>query len=563
MTRFVAVSVAAAAVGLAAFSAVGSARGEDSSAPVVGTDADASPPDGASKADGLPGLAPEGASSALAAAPALGRASDAGSTEPAAAPGSPAPGTAPPSPPSGAAPPAGSGAAPQSPPGSVAAPEAAGSPVTPPDAGTSPKRVVPDYDGRGRPPPSAGEIALWVPRVLLSPVYLTTEWLVRRPLGALISAAERANIPETLYNFFAFGPDHKAGFAPTAFVDFGFNPSIGLYGFWNDAFFSGNNLSAHVSFWTDDWIGGSLVERIFFRGKDSVQLKFLGIRRPDHVFYGIGPNAPQSAQSRYGEDKLDGGVQIDHRWWRSSRVDLAVGVRYASFFNGHYGRDPGIFQSAAAGAFPLPDGFEKGYTAEYTDALVALDSRRAYPADGSGVRLEVRAEQSNDLRQAPSSGWIHYEAGAGGFWDVSGYRRVVSLTLMALFSDPLGPRPVPFTELATLGGDVPSPGDFPAPMPGFFPGRLIDRSAAVATLRYRWPIGPWINGSLQGAVGNVFGEHLDGFDPGLLRFSGAIGIESDATVDNTFELLFGVGTETFDQRARFDSFRLAVGLTRF
>lgn len=528
MTRVVSVSAAAATMGLAAFLVLASARADESGVAAMATDADASPPTAAIQADGSPGVPPDGGTSVLVPEVAPGQPADAGPAEPA------------------------------------DAPDAAGTlPAAPSSARPSPKRVVPNYDGRGRPPPTAGEVALWVPRVVLSPVYLTTEWLIRRPLGALISAAERADLPETLYNFFAFGPNHQAGIAPIAFVDFGFNPSVGAYGFWNDAFFSGNDLRAHVSAWTDNWIGGSLVERISFRRKDSLQLKFLGIRRPDHVFYGIGPNALQSAQSRYGQDKLDGGAQIDHHFWRSSEVALGLGVRYASFYNGHYGRDPGIFQSAAAGVFPLPDGFERGYTAEYNDALVVLDSRLPYPAEGTGVRLEARAEQGNDLRQAPSSGWIHYEAGAGGFWDVNGYRRVVSLTLIAMFSDPLGPRPVPFTELVTLGGDVASTGDFPAPMPGFFPGRLIDRSAAVATLRYKWPIGPWISGSLQGAVGNVFGEHLDNFDPGLLRFSGAIGIESDASVDSSFEILFGIGTEPFDSGARLDSFRLAVGLTRF
>lgn len=532
--RFMTAGVAAAAVGLAALSLTGSARADDAGA--AAADAEPSPATGASEPDGSPRTGLDAGSSAPVPETAAVPSPETASSKPGSAPQSPA-----------------SGATAQS----VALPAVALG------AGTSPKRGVPDYDGRGRRAPSAGEIALWVPRVVLSPVYLTTEWVIRRPLGAVIGAAERADIPATLYNFFAFGPNHQAGIAPIAFVDFGFNPSVGAYGFWNDAFFAGNDLRAHFSLWTDNWIGGSLVERISFRKRYSVQLKFFGIRRPDHVFYGIGPDSLQSTQSRYGEDKLDGSVQIDHRGWRSSQVGVGIGVRYASFYNGHYGHDPGIFQSAAAGVFPLPDGFEKGYTAEYNDAIVALDSRLPFPAQGSGVRLEIRAEQGNDLREAPSSGWIHYEGGAGGFWDVNGYRRIVSLTVIMMFSDPLGPRPVPFTELATLGGDVASTGDFPAPMPGFFPGRLVDRSAAVATLHYKWPIGPWISGSLQGAVGNVFGEHLDGFDVELLRFSGAIGIESDRSVDSTFEILFGIGTEPFDRNARFDSFRLAVGLTRF
>lgn len=427
----------------------------------------------------------------------------------------------------------------------------------------SEKRALPNYDGRGPTPTTPGEVALWVPRVILSPVYFTTEWLIRRPLGAAVTAAEKADLPNELYNFFAFGPEHKAGFAPIAFVDFGFNPSVGLYGFWDDAFFKGDDLRAHISFWTDQWVGGSIVQRIRFDGKDSVQLKAVGVTRPDHVFYGIGPRTLESAQSRYGEEKLDLGLSIDFPTWRASRIDAGVGMRSVSFRDGHYGSDPGIVESAAAGAFPLPDGFAQGYTAEYNDILLALDSRRPYPADGSGVRLEAQAEQGSDVRISPGSGWLHTGAGAGGFWDVTGNRRVLSLSVQAMFSDPLGSRPVPFTELATVGGDVPSPGGFPAPMPGFFPGRLVDRSAAVATLRYKWPIAPFVAGSLQGAVGNVFGEHLEDFDTRLLRFSGAFGIESDSSPDSSFEFIIGFGTETFEHGGQVDSFRLAVGLTRF
>ena len=234
-----------------------------------------------------------------------------------------------------------------------------------------------------------------------------------------------------------------------------------------------------------------------------------------------------------------------------------------SFRDGHYGGDHGLRESAAAGVFALPDGFARGYTAETNDLLVALDSRRRYPAEGSGVRLEAQAEQGNDLRQSPGSGWLHAAAGAGAFWDMTGSRRVVSLSALAMICDPLGSRPVPFTELVTVGGDVASPGAFPAPMPGFFPGRLVDRSAAVATVRYKWPVGPWIAGSLQGAVGNVSGEHLQGFDARLLRFSGAFGIESDSSPNSSFELIVGFGTETFEHGAQVDSIRFAVGLTRF
>jgi hypothetical protein len=260
---------------------------------------------------------------------------------------------------------------------------------------------------------------------------------------------------------------------------------------------------------------------------------------------------------------VDGSVVLDVPLWRASRIDAGLGVRTASFHDGHFGEDPGILARAAGGAFALPDGFASGYSAEYNDLRAALDSRRPYPAEGSGVRVEAQGEQGSDFRSSPGAGWLHYGGGAGAFWDVTGNRRVLSLSALAMFSDPLGSRPVPFTELVTLGGDVASPGSFPAPMPGFYPGRLVGRSASVATLRYKWPIGPWIAGSLQAAVGNVFGEHLQGFDARLLRFSGAFGIESDSSPDSSFELLVGMGTETFDHGGQVDSFRLAVGITRF
>ena len=59
--------------------------------------------------------------------------------------------------------------------------------------------------------------------------------------------------------------------------------------------------------------------------------------------------------------------------------------------------------------------------------------------------------------------------------------------------------------------------------------------------------------------GNVFGEHLDDFEPGLLRFSGAVGVETVGSPDGSLQILFGFGTETFEHGGQVDSFRFAVG----
>jgi hypothetical protein len=421
-------------------------------------------------------------------------------------------------------------------------------------AAGQPKREVPDYDGRGGEPTTPGDVALWVPRVIFSPVYFTTEYLLRRPIGAVIAEAERSHVPEFLYDIFFFGPEHKVGVLPTAFIDFGFNPSVGLYAFWDDAFFKGHDLRLTGSVWTSDWITGSLIDRIAFHGDDTVTFRLSGLRRPDYTFFGIGPRTLQANLSRYGQDRLEASTLLDFPLWRASRVETGIAVRSVSIYDGHYSQDPSLVQEAALGVYPLPDGFGRGYTEELNRLLVAFDSRRPRPEPASGVRVELEAEQGSDVRRTPDSGWVRWGGTAGAFYDVTGHNRVVSLALTTLFADPLGASPIPFTELVSLGGS--------GPMRGFFPGRLADRSAAVATAHYRWPIWAWLDGSLQAAVGNVFAPHLQGLSAGLMRFSGAIGIESVGSPDSSFELLVGLGTETFDHGGQVDSARLVVGTNR-
>jgi hypothetical protein len=61
--------------------------------------------------------------------------------------------------------------------------------------------------------------------------------------------------------------------------------------------------------------------------------------------------------------------------------------------------------------------------------------------------------------------------------------------------------------------------------------------------------------------GNVFGEHLDGFRFERLRWSGALGVESNGAPDSAFQFLLGAGSETFESGGKIDSFRFAVGAT--
>jgi hypothetical protein len=421
-------------------------------------------------------------------------------------------------------------------------------------AGAPAKRELPDYDGRAEPPTTASDVALWVPRVLLFPAYLTSEYLLRWPIGTATAAAERAHVPRILYDFFTFGPDHQAGFAPLVSFEVGFKPSAGLYFFWDDAFAAGNDLRFRGSFSTGHWLAGTITDRLRLSDRHGLVFKVSARRRPDNTFFGIGPRTTQSLVSRYGQDIVDGNGAFDVRLWRTSRLQLGAGLRRSRVYHGDFRSDPSVEERAAAGAFPLPDGFGETHGVEYHWLFAALDSRLPRPAPGSGVRLELESEQDNELGGPLGTGWIRYGGAAGAFVDVNGHNRVVSCSVSALFADPLGGQAIPFTDLVTLGGGVAAR--------GFFPGRLTDRSAAIATLAYQWPIWTWLDGSIQAAVGNVFGPHLRGFDPADLRLSGVIGFESSGSRDSSFELLVGFGTETFGEGARADSIRLVVGTNR-
>ena len=130
-----------------------------------------------------------------------------------------------------------------------------------PSAHADAKRQVPDYDGREE-PTTPGDVLIWIPRIVLSPLYLVSEYVVRRPLGFLVAGAERANLPEILYDIFAFGPDHSFGIYPIAFIDFGFDPSVGLYFFWNDALAKNNDLRLRASTWGEDWLAARLYKSV-------------------------------------------------------------------------------------------------------------------------------------------------------------------------------------------------------------------------------------------------------------------------------------------------------------
>jgi hypothetical protein len=416
----------------------------------------------------------------------------------------------------------------------------------------SQKRKLPDYDGRGGPPTTPGDVLLWGPRLLLVPPYFVSEYLLRRPLGWAIAGAERAGLPAYLYSFFTFGEDHNAGIFPTAFIDFGFYPSVGVYAFWNDAFVKGHDLKLRGATWGKNWLAGSFAER-FHIGEhplDVIALEARGERRPDYTYFGLGPDTRESALLRFGQDTLEAKTYVRRHFWRRSVVYTEVAIKSVDFRRGGIGDDPLLEDAVRSGSVPAPPGYD-GYTLVKSSLAATLDTRPVGARPGTGYRIALGGGHSTELRT--KANFVRYGGSLAGFWDLTESKRVLSFAVGTRFTDPIDRGEVPFIEQVTLGGDE--------PMRGFYENRLIDRSGVVADLGYRWPIWMWLDGTMHAEIGNVFGEHLSGFRVGRLRFSGSIGVEDTNPGDNRTQFLIGFGSETFESGGKIDSFRFLFGTT--
>jgi hypothetical protein len=334
----------------------------------------------------------------------------------------------------------------------------------------------------------------------------------------------------------------------------------------------GSDLRVRGATWGQNWIIASISNRSRFWKNHEFSQRAGILRRPDWIFHGLGPDT-SGERTRYSETRVDAALEYAAQLWRTSSATASVGIRDAKF-DGGTGccSDPTLDQAVADGRFAEPPGLDEGYTVLRSGFSLALDARRRrnldHPREGSdyvsppggGVRLAVRGEHAGGLtttRATPGAdltryNWVKYGATLGGFVDVDGQQRILGLSVIADFADPLrSDGQIPFTEQVGVGGE--------RPMRGFLEGRLLDRSAIVAQAEYRWPVWVWLDGTFHYAVGNVFGAHLDDFELDQLRQSFGIGLRANNARDHAFEILTAFGSETFDQGGGIDTFRFVFG----
>ena len=415
----------------------------------------------------------------------------------------------------------------------------------------SPKRALPDYDGRANADAEAGSWALWIPRGVLMPVYLVHEYIVRRPLGALVSRAERGRWLSALQDFFSFGPEQKYMVIPTGVYDFGLRASIGVRFTGNDVIVAHHDLSAHLATGGTDWLLASLRDRYTWNRKTSIATRFDLSRRPDLLFMGIGPDVRDDDRTRYGVQRIDLDASFAHASG-PAQLAIAAGVRHIGFRSAECCDDPRLENQVRDQIIEAPPGFDTPYTALYQSVALTLDSRPPRPAPGTGARISMYGQSAFDLHHDQS--WGKYGGSVGGAIDLNGHQRTLHLQLGADFVDPIAGGSVPFTELATLGGAN--------TMQAFVNGWMLGRSTAVAELGYTWPVAFLFDGTARISVGNAFGAHLDDFAAKKLRLSGDLGLTTVGSRDTGFEVILGLGTETFEQGGRIQSVRIAFGSRR-
>ena len=400
------------------------------------------------------------------------------------------------------------------------------------------KRPMPDYDGRPE-RGTAGDVALWVPRVVFFPLYFVNEFVIRRPLGWVFTEVEEHHVLRASTN-------PRVYVVPNLYFESGFKPSLGVYVFSHRLFSEDNELHARFGSWGLSSPSVGFVDH-FRRGPVTLSANLSWAHRPDYMFFGLGPSSRDDDRARFHAGRFAAALGVAFELARPVELAVNAGLRDVDFDEGSCCDDPSLAAQIAAGVFPEPHGFGDGVRAFVQRLELTVDSRVPGPWRQSGVRFSAEVEHGSDLKHTDDD-WLRYGAKLGGYWDITGRARVLGLELATRFVRPLAGE-VPFTELAALGGTE---------MVGFPDGRLLGESAVAATLRYEWPVWVWLHGTLTAEVGNVFGRGLEGFEAERLRMSFSVGIGSPGR-NQHFQALIGMGTDPFDEGAGVSWVRVAIG----
>ncbi len=185
-------------------------------------------------------------------------------------------------------------------------------------------------------------------------------------------------------------------------------------------------------------------------------------------FYGIGPDAPRSAQTDYTEDRLGYFVHVGYPLYRRLFLSAEQSLQSVRISNGPIASLPGtgeLFPSEVAG-HRHQDGSDRLY--------LTYDSRDSAITTTQGLYAELSA-QTAQRGLASEYTYQDYRADLRGFFKRPGRHRQVT-ALRLLFEQMTGP-PVPFWLEPELGGKY--------TLRAYGEGRFTDRGLAEASLERR------------------------------------------------------------------------------
>ncbi len=425
------------------------------------------------------------------------------------------------------------------------------SPENPPE--NPPAREVPDYDGRPEPDADPADAALWVPRILTGPLYLISEYLLRAPLGFVVTELERSRVFEFLFDVFVFGPDRNIGVLPTAFFDFGLAPSAGVFMFWNGFLADQNQLTLHAATGGLEFLMLTVRDRWRPSEETTVAARFQLLTRPDQQLGRIESPLPaaQRPTARYGVEQIEGGIDVSWRPWGRNLIGASAGYRGVAFLDRRW-REEDRTVREIYGPDALPDAYATGFSSLDLGVRFVIDSRPESELSQGGVRVEGHAIEHIGFGGVPDSSWVSWGASAAAATDVLGRGRVFGLTATVRGVSPVGEAIVPFVDLPELGG-------VDGPLPGFQPGLVRGRSLAALVFHYTWPLHAFLDSVLHYGLGNVFGDTFTDFDVELARMSFGLSIAPRFEGTHLFELGLAFGTRPFRDGANIESVRFVVG----
>jgi len=391
---------------------------------------------------------------------------------------------------------------------------------------------------RGREDPVDGaDIAAGIGRVVLSPVRLLFDALVREPIDGSARVIEKHHVIPIVRDVFHPRPDFT--WYPTLTLDLGVYGAVGARAHWNNALMRNHEVDAALATGGfEAWQGRIRDDFRFGAAKLGVQGTF--ISRRDRDFYGLGPESNTDDQTQFG---LTAGEAIAFVSFERPGVQIQLAEGYSDELTGP-GYEPSVETRFDPSTIP---GYGKELGLARSSIDVKLDSRgKDRDEEIGGVAFIGNATYARDFRDKERA-FVSTTADLQVAIDVIKPGRVLTLRAYAQDTFALGSEPVPFTHQAMLGWTHHY---------GFYWGRFRSEAAVMAEVRWRYPIAYLLDMMWITSAGNVFKHDFSDFSFGELTGSLGVGFRTRHTGTAPIEMVFAVGTTRFDQDFGIDSGRV-------